>query len=384
MGFCVILMILSLTIGGCLYLVLYPGIKQSDIRWGRRIIGANILMTVLLIFCYFGPWKGEAAIGWLIEGITLWYIIQLFMVALLFVIRMGQLVWRKIMGVPVDASRRRICLETGAAFGLSLTGGLYGTIVGKDDLVIRDYDVPVADLGDRLAGYRLAQLSDIHLGPFFDLPKLAELVERAAAAKPDMLVITGDLFDDNATTVAAAKLLDGYCEAFPEGIYYCLGNHEYIRSLALVEEALAGTRIKFLKNANQLAVQDTKPLYLAGTAYPMDRANFDSLMQQYTQEAMEGIPEGAVTVLLAHHPEFIDSGAAAGADLVLTGHTHGGQLGFLGIPLVPPVMKYMRGLYKMGKTLGYVHCGNGSWFPFRLGCPPEIAIFKLVKSTDAK
>lgn len=379
MGFCVILMILSLTIGGCLYLVLYPGLKHSDIRWGRRIIGANALLTLLLIFCYFGPWKGQAAIGWVIQGITLWYIVQLFMVVTLLFIRIGRGSYRKIMAVPVNNERRRICLETGAVFGLSMTGGLYGTLIGKDDLVIRELEVPVAGLGDRLQGYRIAQLSDIHLGPFFDLAKLEDLLKRAAEEKPDMLAITGDLFDDEPITMAAAKLLDSYCEAFPAGIYYCLGNHEYMRNLSLVEEALAGTRVHFLKNANQLAVSDQKPLYLAGTAYPMDRSSFQELLTQYTEEAMAGIPDNAVTVLLGHHPEFIDSGAAAGAKLVLTGHTHGGQLGILGIPLVPPVMKYMRGLYKLGNTLGYVHCGNGSWFPFRLGCPPEIAIFNLTK-----
>ena len=59
--------------------------------------------------------------------------------------------------------------------------------------------------------------------------------------------------------------------------------------------------------------------------------------------------------------------------------THGGQLGILGIPIVPPLFKYMRGMYKVGKTFGYVHSGNGSWFPFRFGCPPEIAVFTLVE-----
>lgn len=379
MAFCVILMILSLLIGGLLYLVLRPNLQGTSAPWGGRLMGANMLLTLLLIFCYFGPWKGLSVTGWFIRGITLWYILQLFLVCLLGVVRLPRLLYRKMAGVPVDASKRRLCAEAGAALGLSLTGGLYGTLVGKDDLVIREHEVPVADLGEKLAGYRIAQLSDIHMGPFFDLPKLESLLQRAVAEKPDMLAITGDLFDDNATTLAAAKLIDSYCEAFPQGIYYCLGNHEYIRSIDLVEEALAGTRIHYLKNASQLAVEDSRPLYLAGTGYPMDKARFQSLLAAYTQEAMAGIPEKAVKVLLGHHPEFIDTGAEQGADLVLTGHTHGGQLGFLGIPLVPPVMKYMRGMYKSGNTLGYVHCGNGSWFPFRLGCPPEIAIFRLTK-----
>ena len=96
---------------------------------------------------------------------------------------------------------------------------------------------------------------------------------------------------------------------------------------------------------------------------------------------MQGVPQGAVTIFLAHHPDFIDDAAAYGAALVLTGHTHGGQIGVFGIPLVPPVFKYMRGLYRVKDTIGYVHCGNGSWFPYRLGCPPEIAVFRIEKTT---
>ena len=92
---------------------------------------------------------------------------------------------------------------------------------------------------------------------------------------------------------------------------------------------------------------------------------------------MKDVPENAVKVLLAHHPDFFDGAAEYGVDLALAGHTHGGQIGAFGVSLAPPVFKYMRGVYRVGQTLGYVHSGNGSWFPYRLGCPPEIAVFVL-------
>ena len=106
------------------------------------------------------------------------------------------------------------------------------------------------------------------------------------------------------------------------------------------------------------------------------------MAKEYTEEAYKNIPQGAISVLLAHHPDFIDRGAEQGAAAVLTGHTHGGQIGLLGVSIAPPLFKYMRGIYNVdskgnGKTFGYVHSGNGSWFPFRLGCPPEIAVFTL-------
>ena len=92
---------------------------------------------------------------------------------------------------------------------------------------------------------------------------------------------------------------------------------------------------------------------------------------------MTGVPDNAVKILLAHHPDFLKNAVEYNAELVLSGHTHGGQLGFEGMPLVPPVFEYMRGWYSQGATRLYVHPGNGSWFPFRLGCQPEIAIFTL-------
>ena len=91
---------------------------------------------------------------------------------------------------------------------------------------------------------------------------------------------------------------------------------------------------------------------------------------------MVNVPDDAVKILLAHHPEFIDDGAERNCALTLTGHTHGSQFGIFGVPLFP-VFKYTRGVVKIGDSFGYVHVGNGSWFPFRLGCPPEIAYFTL-------
>ena len=214
-------------------------------------------------------------------------------------------------------------------------------------------------------------------GLFFDLDMLQELLERTAKQQVDALVITGDLFDNAGTTIKAAKLVDSYVERFPYGIYYCWGNHEHFRGIALLETALAETRIHNLVNNHALVLQGERPLYIAGVDYPMQREQFQLLQEAYTAMAMEDIPSDAVKILLAHHPDFVKTATKYNTDLVLSGHTHGGQLGCLGIPLAPPVFKYMRGWYHEGKTALYVHCGNGSWFPFRLGCPPEIAIFHL-------
>lgn len=280
--------------------------------------------------------------------------------------------WRRMMAVPVDKSRRRL-LRKAAVYPAAATGlSLYGSFVERASLVERSHDIPVHHLVED--GYRIAQLSDIHLGSFFSVADLETLLQHAAAAKPNLLAITGDLFDDNAQNHQAARLLDHYVDAFPDGIWYCLGNHEHFRGVTAILEDLAKTRVQVLVNESRQV--PSRSIFLAGVDYPMDRPNFTELSKEYMEEAMEKLPAGAPTVLLAHHPDFIDLSAERAIALTLSGHTHGSQFGIFGLPLFP-VFKYTRGMVQIGESYGYVHCGNGSWFPCRIGCPPEIAYFNL-------
>ena len=154
---------------------------------------------------------------------------------------------------------------------------------------------------------------------------------------------------------------------------------QFDRPEEAIEAALAKTRVHVLRDASALVTDGKRPLYFLGVDYPRLRNLFALDGAASMEKAMEGVPDHAVKVLLAHHPDFFDAAAAHGIELALAGHTHGGQLGIFGVPIVPPVFKYMRGVYRVGITFGYVHSGNGSWFPYRLGCPPEIAVFSLKK-----
>lgn len=264
-------------------------------------------------------------------------------------------------------------LAVAAMVAASAVGG-----VGARTVVNR-VDVPIAQLPPSLDGFTVAQLSDVHLGLFFTLDDLDALLRRTAELAPDVLVLTGDIFDDEAMNVEAAHLIDRYAAKFPHGICFVYGNHEYFRNVVRTDQALAMTSIRVLRNDGVVLVDDaTRPLYLAGVDYPRPRDRFDPLEAEYTRLALAARPHNAVTVLLAHHSDFIQEAAKHGVDLVLTGHTHGGQLGVGGRSIAPPLFRFMRGRYaEPPSTLGYVHTGNGSWFPYRLGCPPEIALFTL-------
>ena len=283
-----------------------------------------------------------------------------------------------------DPQRRR-ALAHGLIYPLlSLAAALYGNRVEKNSDVENFFDVPIKNLPPDLDGFRIAQISDIHLGAYFSLERLERLLQRIADSKPDLLAITGDIFDDVRMNPAAIKIVDSFTDKFKFGIWYIHGNHEHFRGIRAIEQQLAQTRIHWLVNRAELV---TSKLYIVGVDYPQrapvtstndaEREKiFADARRNFMDAATVNVPADAVKVLLAHHPEFIDDGAERNFALTLTGHTHGSQFGVFGVPLFP-VFKYTRGVVKIGDSFGYVHVGNGSWFPFRLGCPPEIAYFTL-------
>jgi len=317
----------------------------------------------------------EAAVGrGGVFAIALFIVFQLGFNILVTLAAVGTFIWRRVKGVPYDESRRTF-LKCGAAYPAAAAGlALYGGLWEREDTVVRELDIPA----ERLTvpeGYRIAQLSDIHLGPFFSLTDFKALLTQTANLRPEVLVITGDLFDSEAMNEEAARLLDSFVPAFPEGIFFVLGNHEYFRNARRIERYLRATRVTLLEDT---AAVTQAGLCVAGVSYPTIRKDFDRERLLRHRRAMAACSAGLTTVLLAHHPDCIDDGAASGVLLTLTGHTHGGQFGILGVPIFP-AFSHTRGLVQTGECYGYVHSGNGSWFPCRIGCPPEIAVFRLVK-----
>lgn len=379
MGFLVISALFVVFLNVAMYILLrsFLGMQGKRIHRGCLILN---LLSIIGIGMGFKPENAGELTAIIIQSVTIWLMMQIFLIVLLSVASVAKFLFsllskrrREPLFAGMKGGRYVVAVMTAVALSLSL----YGSFVGRHALHTVEYTVPVEGLGDRLEGYRIAQLSDVHLGSFYSLDDFQQLLEETAAEQPDVLVVTGDVFDNAGMTMQAARLLDSYSDRFPQGIYYCRGNHEHFRGIPLLEIALEGKSIHNLVNANDLALEDSRPLYIAGVDYPMQREQFGYLADAYTQKAMDGIPANAVKVLLAHHPDFLENAAGYGTELVLSGHTHGGQLGFEGIPLVPPVFEYLRGWYSQGATRLYVHPGNGSWFPFRLGCQPEIAIFTL-------
>lgn len=260
---------------------------------------------------------------------------------------------------------------------LSIGIGVYGSYTGPMYEEVTKFTVPVSSLPPAFEGYKIAQLTDTHIGPYYHVSDLANDLDLAKQEGADMAVITGDLIDDTRFLDETCQVLTEKAKEFPGGLWYIWGNHEYYHEKNHIRDAILKTPVILLENGNRPLTKAGETIYIAGTDYPWgDKDKIRDIEHTMADKTFAGIPQGKPVLLLAHHPDFIDEGFARSAFLTLTGHTHATQFGFMGEPIITP-FSYTRGMYSNGETLGYVSRGNGGWFPFRFGCSRELAIFTL-------
>jgi predicted MPP superfamily phosphohydrolase len=370
-----LLMFLISVAGIRVLLPLFPLNQKRKVLW--LMLGVDILSiagiagskTVFRDFPF-------AATG--IKLIVIWLMFQLILIVFSAVIVAGTFFYHKCQrdAKPIDAARRRFIMK---AVMLPAAAGLtaYGSFYESGAIIDTYHDIALPELPRELDGFKICQISDVHLGLFFSLEKLEELLQRIILQRPDVLMITGDVFDDTTQNEQAVQMIDSYAKEFSQGVYFCWGNHEYMKGIVKLEALMEKTSIKVLCSSSEVLLNSKPPLYVLGADYPQIRDQGRAEEIKVSMDlALAGVPANAIKILLAHHSLFFDPAFAAGIDLTLAGHTHGGQLGFCGIPLVP-LFKYTRGMYRQGSSYGYVNSGAGSWFPFRCGCPPEITYFTL-------
>lgn len=361
------------------YLMKY--IYPSSIK--KKIIWFIVILDVITMFAlpaFLGLYKDNPYASYIIRSIAIIFMTQLTFNVWSIIYLSAKKIYSRLhseKAEDVDQERRNMIKAAVGIPALSVMTSLYSSFGEYYNTVVNYTTIYVDNLPKNFQGVTIAQLSDVHLGPFMDLDRLQEILVKTVQQEPDMLVITGDIFDDQKLNIQAVSLVNEYVSRFPKGIFFCYGNHEHFRGIKAISEALKNTSITVLRNSNTVLDFNGDKLYLIGVDYPMNKEKFDELQEKFIEKAMKNVPADGVKILLSHHPDFFDSAISRGIQLTLSGHTHGGQIGFWGLPMVPPVFKYMRGLYQEGESYCYVHCGNGSWFPYRLGCPPEIAILTL-------
>jgi predicted MPP superfamily phosphohydrolase len=281
-------------------------------------------------------------------------------------------------------ARRDLLARTAAvAAGAPFVAGAYGLLYGRLNLQVTAQPIRLPRLPRAFEGFRICQLSDIHIGPFMPATEIRKYVAIANAQKADLVVLTGDFVTfDPGTQQPVVDALRGLHA--PYGVYGSLGNHD---AWAGVEDSItelfrqAGVRI--LRTANVPVASHGESLNLIGVDFQSPRRFGPSPPVKHLLGNIEGlIDRDRVNILLSHNPDTFDRAAELGIDLSLAGHTHGGQaaLEFISPEIAPSrfVTPYVAGWFQKPGGQLYVNRGIGTIFiPIRIGAPPEITVYSL-------
>ena len=266
-----------------------------------------------------------------------------------------------------------------AAFGVG-SSLVYARAVEPYRLRITEVPVLIYDLAPAFDGYRIVHFSDIHMdGRGMTRQQLAHIVATVNAQQPDLIAFTGD-FATSGRTFPLEDLtvpLSALCA--PDGVVATLGNHDHHRFAGLVRYVMHSSDILDLSNAVHVIRRGNASLHIAGVDSMLWRKSRLDLV-------LEQLPDDAVTILLAHEPDFADiSSPTKRFALQLSGHSHGGQIR---LPLLTrfalPIygQHYSRGTKQVGEMVLHINSGVGTvGLPLRFNCPPEITVITLRSAT---
>jgi predicted MPP superfamily phosphohydrolase len=264
-----------------------------------------------------------------------------------------------------------------AVLALAVVATFIGFLHARRRARVVDVDVPLANLPARLHGFTIAQISDIHVSATIKRAYVDAIVDKVNTLKADLIAVTGDLVDGTVNelwphTAPLARLTARH------GAYFVTGNHEYYSGERAWTAELKRLGLHVLKNEHVVLDHDGAALIVAGVT-DHGAHHFDPAQRSDPQAALAGAPAGiGPKLLLAHQPRSATAASAAGFDLQLSGHTHGGQFWpwNLFVRLQQP---FTAGLHRLNDLWVYTSRGTGYWGPpQRLGVPSEITRLRLV------
>lgn len=285
---------------------------------------------------------------------------------------------------PMSTTRRRF-LQSAVAAGVGVA--LYGATHGRHEIEVVRRTIAIRNLPDAFVGFRLVQVSDIHLVEWTEPWFLQRTVDQVNAMNPDLVTLTGDFISRGPRSLTVTYKAMPVCAEILSTIrcpwkYGVLGNHDAMAAPRLVTEMLRDRGIPVLINKFVPIERGSKRLWLCG----IDDA---AAGVPYLTDAVPARPDAPV-ILMAHEPDFADHVRKHPrfplVDLMLSGHSHGGQirLPWVGPLVLPPLgQKYVAGHYQVQHMQLYVNRGLGTvGIPMRLNCAPEITELTLVRSSS--
>ncbi len=250
----------------------------------------------------------------------------------------------------------------------------YGTLVRRSLFVVKEEEIRIAGWPEGLDGFRIAQLSDLHIGSLTSRRLVERWIEASNAAAPDLVVLTGDLVTSGTVFHEDIANYMGRLRA-PAGVVSVMGNHDYFGGGEPLLTLLRARGVRVLQNQSELVEKNGARFRLAGVDDTWTRrANLEKALEEATGSEK--------TILLAHDPELFPMAAEAGVAFTLSGHTHGGQIAFPWLAkrfsLAHLSQSYVVGRYEKKGALLYVHPGLGTTGPpIRFGVAPAIVVHTL-------
>jgi uncharacterized protein len=256
----------------------------------------------------------------------------------------------------------------------------YARLIEPYQYLISETDIYIRNLPKAFEGFRITQLTDIHHSRILGIEEVRRVVKIAQQTKPDLFVLTGDY------TTSYRRYIEPCAEALsilsaPEGVWAVLGNHDHYTDPELTTRALERQHITVLNNAHTSLQRGSDAIQLSG----IDDWSWNATDWQ---RALSGLNANTPTILLSHQPSVLDLEQTQTVALILSGHTHGGQLKLpvIGAParFATQDLKYARGLFRSGDTQLYVSAGTGViGLPLRFGVRPEIAVLRLQRENTS-
>ncbi|GLW92443.1 metallophosphoesterase [Actinokineospora globicatena] len=338
---------------------------------GTVVLGVFALLAVAALV--LPRFVGVDIAAWFAWPGYLWLALFFYLLLVLAVLELPRLALRKWTkpAEETDESRRlflsRAAAVVAGAASASIVGA--GTVSALGPPAVKRVTVPIGGLATGLRGFRIAVVSDIHLGPLMGRAHTERIVRMINETQPDLVAMVGDLADGTVAELGGAAAPLGDLEA---PTYFVTGNHEYYSGYQPWVTELERLGLHYLHNENTRISRGTDAFTLAGVTDVTGKSLGDGPDMKKAVAGRVG-----ATVLLAHQPVQLEQAVDLGVDLQLSGHTHGGQLWPFHY-LVRAAQPAVSGLSKVDNTWLYVTNGAGSWGPpVRVGAEPDISVVEL-------
>lgn len=351
--------------------------------WEEASKGSALTLRAALLEAPLRLWLFGSLLGFLL--ITLFWIGDRVARAVSWAFKKSSVSHRPELPSP---GRRQFLEQTAFAFSAApFVAGAYGLFYGRLNLETSHKRIMLRRLPKAFEGFRIVQLSDLHISAFMSAEEIRRYVAIANQLKPDLVALTGDFVTWDATAQeAVVEALSGLKAPF--GVFGCLGNHEWLTETEDSITRLFAAQGTHILRAERVAVNSGgSTLNLLGVDYQSLRGRMEAPghpVKEYLPGVERLLLPDTVNILLSHNPNTFDRAAELGIDLSLAGHTHGGQvaLEFTHSCLAPArlITPYVRGWFQKRDAQLYVNRGIGTiTFPIRFGATPEITAFELVR-----